>query len=127
VAGQLTARFVATAPAGQHLDGRGLYLIVTASLSRSWVFRFSWKGRRPEMGLSSFPDVSLAEGRHLRDEASRVLRSGRNPIEERRAAKAAATARQTFGAIADMLLEGKTLELRSKRNLRSHVATATIA
>jgi integrase len=117
VAGQLTARFVATAPTGQHLDGRGLYLIVVASLSRSWVYRFSWRGRRPEMGLGRYPEVGLAEARHLRDEASRALRSGRNPIEERRAAKAADAARQTFGMVADALLESKARELRSKRSL----------
>jgi hypothetical protein len=80
--GRLTARFAATATPGDYLDGSGLYLCVAPSLSRSWVYRFSWHGRRPEMGLGRFPDVSLAEARALRDEASRALRSGRNPIEE---------------------------------------------
>ena len=69
------------------------------------------------MGLGRFPDVSLAEARALRDEASRALRSGRNPIEERRTAKLATSARQTFGAIADRLFESKVRELRSKRSL----------
>ncbi len=115
--GRLTARFAATATPGDYLDGRGLYLCVAPSLSRSWVYRFSWHGRRPEMGLGRFPDVSLAEARALRDEASLALRSGRNPIEERRTAKLATSARQTFGAIADGLFESKVRELRSKRSL----------
>ena len=92
-------------------------MCVAPSLSRSWVYRFSWHGRRPEMGLGRFPDVSLAEARALRDEAGRALRSGRNPIEERRTAKLATSARQTFGAIADRLFESKVRELRSKRSL----------
>ena len=117
MAGRLTARFAATAATGEYLDGRGLYLCVAPSGSRSWVYRFSWRGRRPEMGLGGFPDVSLAEARGLRDEASRALRSGRNPIDERRAAKAADAARQTFGMVADTLLESKASELRSKRSL----------
>ena len=115
--GRLTARFAATATPGDYLDGSGLYLCVAPSLSRSWVYRFSWHGRRPEMGLGRFPDVSLAEARALRDEASRALRSGRNPIEERRTAKLATSARQTFGAVADTILESKVRELRSKRSL----------
>ena len=115
--GRLTARFAATAPPGDYLDGSGLYLCVAPSRSRSLVYRFSWHGRRPEMGLGRFPDVSLAEARALRDEASRALRSGRNPIEERRTAKLATSARQTFGAVADTLLESKVRELRSKRSL----------
>jgi integrase len=115
--GRLTARFASTASSGDYLDGSGLYLCVAPSLSRSWVYRFSWRGRRPEMGLGRFPDVSLAEARALRDEASRALRSGRNPIEERRTAKLATSARQTFGAIADRLFESKVRELRSKRSL----------
>ena len=71
----------------------------------------------PRNGPGCFPDVSLAEARALRDEASRALRSGRNPIEERRTAKLATSARQTFGAVADTLLESKVRELRSKRSL----------
>jgi hypothetical protein len=80
--GRLTARFAATATPGDYLDGSGLYLCVAPTLSRSWVYRFSWHGRRLEMDLGRFPHVSLAEARALRDEASRALRSGRNPIEE---------------------------------------------
>jgi integrase len=114
---RLTARFAATASPGVYLDGSGLYLCVAPSLSRSWVYRFSWHGRRPEMGLGRFPDVSLAEARALREEASRALRSGRNPIEERRVARVALSARQTFGAVADVLLEAKVRELPSKRSL----------
>ena len=114
--GRLTARFAATAGPGEYLDA-GLYLCVAQSLSRSWVYRFSYRDRRREMGLGRFPDVSLAEARELRDEASRSLRSGRNPIEERRSARAAKSARQTFGAVADALLQSKVRELRSKRSL----------
>ncbi len=61
----------------------------------------------------------------MRDEARRILRSGRNPIEERRTAKAAATARPTFGTIADMLLESKAKELRSERSFDQWEASLT--
>lgn len=45
-------------------DGGGLYLQVSASGSRSWLFRYRWQGRRPEIGLGSYPSISLAEARH---------------------------------------------------------------
>jgi integrase len=116
--GKLNARKVATAPPGYHLDGGGLYLCVSPSLRRSWVYRFSWKGKRPEMGLGSYDEgVSLAEARTLRDEARRVKRNGKNPVEARRAAWAAAAGTPTFGEVAEKLLEAKEKEIRSKRNL----------
>lgn len=49
---RLTARRVATiAKPGYHADGAGLYLQVTAPGTKSWVFRYRFEGRRPEMGL----------------------------------------------------------------------------
>jgi integrase len=114
--GKLNARKVATAPPGYHLDGRGLYLCVSSALARSWVFRFSWQRRRPEMGLGSFDEgVTLADARAARDEARRVLRSGRNPIEAKREA-GRIVAKPTFGEVADTLLETKASEWRNEKH-----------
>jgi integrase len=114
--GKLNARKVATAPPGYHLDGQGLYLCVSSALARSWVFRFSWQRRRPEMGLGSYDEgVSLADARAARDEARRVLRSGRNPIEAKREA-GRVVAKPTFGEIADALLETKASEWRNEKH-----------
>jgi len=44
-------------------DGGGLYLRVAAAGSRSWVFRFQLAGKRRDMGLGSYPEISLAEAR----------------------------------------------------------------
>jgi integrase len=115
LSGKLNARKVTTAEPGVYLDGGGLYLCVSPSLRRSWVYRFSWKGKRPEMGLGSHDEgVSLADARTARDEARRVLRSGKNPIEARREAARASQARRTFGEIADEVLETKSREWRNK-------------
>ncbi|MEO0990391.1 MAG: Arm DNA-binding domain-containing protein, partial [Pseudomonadota bacterium] len=37
---------------GRHADGGGLFLYVSKS-GRSWVYRYSFRGSRPEMGLGS--------------------------------------------------------------------------
>ena len=47
---------------GRHSDGGGLYLNVSASGSKSWVFIWARDQRKREMGLGAFPAVSLAIG-----------------------------------------------------------------
>jgi len=117
MAGKLSARKVASAGPGNYPDGGGLYLCVTKSLARTWVFRFTWKGRRPEMGLGSVASgVGLAEARARRDEARRLLRVGLNPREAKRDAARAAAGRRTFGEIADALLEAKASEWRNAKH-----------
>jgi integrase len=116
VVGRLTVARVKAAPPGNHPDGDGLYLFVSAGFRRSWVYRFSWQGRRPEMGLGAFPEVGLADARDARDAARAIVRSGRNPIEARRTQKAEARSRPTFGDIADALIEAKAPGWRSEKH-----------
>ena len=62
--GKLSAIEVTKAkgPAVLH-DGGGLYLRVSQTGSKSWVYRFQIDGKRRDMGLGPFPDISLAEAR----------------------------------------------------------------
>jgi len=66
---------------GKWPDGGGLYVKVTAGLTKSWIFRFSWHGRRPEIGLGSYPQVSLAQARALAAECRDALARGEDPRE----------------------------------------------
>jgi hypothetical protein len=84
--GRLTARKVETAKPGVHMDGEGLRLIVGATGTRKWVFRFMRRGRSQEMGLGG-SDVSLAMARERAADARRVLTAGQNPIDAARLAK----------------------------------------
>ena len=53
---RLSAVTVATSKgAGMYADGGGLYLQISNSGSKSWVFRFRFQGRRREMGLGALP------------------------------------------------------------------------
>ncbi len=92
-----------TAP-GFHGDGGGLWLQVSASGSKSWVFRYAVAGRRHHMGLGSLRDVSLAQARELARDCGRRVRAGGNPLMERQEATEArrrTLARQmTFDACA---------------------------
>ena len=84
--GKLTNRKVETAKPGKHGDGEGLQLVVTASGSRKWGLRFMLAGRAREMGLGSFPEVSLRK-RGAAFEARRLIAGGKDPIEAREAAR----------------------------------------
>jgi integrase len=70
-------------------DGKGLSLRIAEGGTKSWVFRFMLAGRAREMGLGSVADVTLAEARDLARDARRLCRQGVDPIEARRAQRAA--------------------------------------
>ena len=115
--GSLTARKVETVPPGIYPDGNGLYLCVSSSKRGTWVFRFSWRGRRPEMGLGSLADgVGLAEARRATLDARKDLADGRNPIDARREKRAIAANKPTFRQVADALLEAKAGEWRNEKH-----------
>lgn len=83
----LSARKVETAKAGRHSDGRGLLLYVKPTGSRSWVLRYQVQGRRRDLGLGAYPDVSLAMARERAAEARRLIAIGEDPITKKQQAK----------------------------------------
>lgn len=83
----LSAQKVKVAGPGRHGDGRGLFLYVKPSGARSWVLRYQVHGRRRDLGLGSFPDVSLAMARDRASEARRLIAEGEDPIAKKQQAK----------------------------------------
>jgi hypothetical protein len=80
---------------GFHPDGGGLYLALRTQKdgapSRSWVCRYTAPdGRRREVGLGRYPDVSLARARALAAELREAARKGTDPLAERDASRARA-------------------------------------
>jgi integrase len=75
---------------GYYGDGGGLFLQISATGSKSWVFRFKENGRLREMGLGPVHTVSLAEARQKALEGRKARLEGRDPIADRRALRAAA-------------------------------------
>ncbi len=75
---------------GYYNDGSGLYLRVTKSGTKSWIFRFRDRTTRKvrDMGLGSLRDLSLAEARDAAGEARKIVRSGADPITERQLERA---------------------------------------
>jgi integrase len=104
---KLTARGVATARRGRHGDGAGLWLEVSPTGNRRWVYRFSFSKRVTEMSLGSAATMTLAEARIAASGARKLVASGVNPIEERRKAKEPLPSTPTFGECARALIASK--------------------
>lgn len=92
-----------TLKAGRHSDGRNLWLTVTPTGAKSWVFM--WKtgnGKRREMGLGSFTgdgapySVSLKQARLRADAVRAQLERGEDPLAAKQQAKLASV---TFEAL----------------------------
>jgi len=83
-------------------DGRGLYLEVAPNGGKYWRFKYRVGGKEKRLSLGIYPDVPLATpkgqapdspskilgARDLRDEARKLLASGIDPSEHRKATKA---------------------------------------
>lgn len=75
----------------------GLLLQITPKGGRTWLLRASVGGRRREIGLGGFPDVTLAQARERARAAKDQIRSGVDPVEERKAVRSALAAAQRRG------------------------------
>ena len=75
----------------------GLMLQITPNGGRSWLLRVQVGEKRREIGLGGYPDVTLAQARDRGREARDAIRRGIDPVETRKAAKAALIAAQRRG------------------------------
>ncbi|WP_200841097.1 tyrosine-type recombinase/integrase, partial [Geminicoccus flavidas] len=116
--GVLTARKVETAGQGVYEDGAGLRLIVKPSGSRSWVLRYQIGGKRRDMGLGRWPDVSLARAREKAQAARAMKADGVDPLAER-----SRQAILTFRDAAEALIESKRPGWRNAKHASQWSAT----
>jgi hypothetical protein len=101
-------------------DGDGLYLQVSPTGTKSWVFRYSVKGRERYMGLGPFPDVSLADARGAANDCRKLRRQGIDPMdrraEQRAEALLAAAATKTFNECASTFIDSKRTGWRNAKH-----------
>lgn len=106
---------------GRHSDGGGLYLNVSPSGSKSWLFMWAREGKRREMGLGSYPVVSLATARTKASENRIAVAAGRDPLEEKNR-----EAEPTFGECADMYIDSIKSEWRNPKQPYQWNQTLTV-
>ncbi len=73
----------------------GLHLYCKPSGSKSWVLRVKIGDKRKDIGLGSYPSVSLKAARELAREHRISIKSGIDPLAEQRAKKEALAAEQS--------------------------------
>lgn len=83
----------------------GLHMQITPGGGRSWVLRAKVGTLRRDIGLGGFPGVTLSQARDKAREARAKIEGGIDPVEERKAAKAALIAAQRRGLTFDKAAE----------------------
>ena len=71
----------------RHADGEGLYLVVPASGTASWMLRFTSNKKRREMTLGKVRDLSLANARLEAATKMKQVREGFDPLLQRKRAE----------------------------------------
>ncbi|MCU5773512.1 integrase arm-type DNA-binding domain-containing protein [Erwiniaceae bacterium BAC15a-03b] len=75
---------------GRYGDGEGLYLMLPPKGSPYWMIRYTINGKRKALTLGKQTDLSLAEARSEADAARKKVRSGNDPVAERKLNRPAA-------------------------------------
>jgi integrase len=96
---------------GLHRAAKRLYLQVSPTGAKSWIFRYSAGGRIRSMGLGPFPDVTISKAKAKADKQNAILADGIDPIAKRdadAAAKAKIAGGTTFREIATAYIAAHT-------------------
>lgn len=83
-------------------DEKGLYLLVQPNGGKWWRFKYRFGGKERLLALGTYPEISLAVARELRDEARAQVAREVDPSELKKARKSARVqaAQNTFAAVA---------------------------
>ena len=107
---------------GLHADGGGLYLRVSVSGTKAWIFRYGEDGKLRDMGLGPVHTISLPKARELARECRELRLQGIDPIERRRASLAAQKASDakamTFRQCADAYIASHEAGWRNAEHRR---------
>lgn len=108
---------------GMYPDGAGLYLQVTRHgehIAKSWIYRFTLRGRVRDMGLGPVSALGLADARIKTTECRRLRAEGIDPIDARTTQRAQAALEAakalTFKACADQYIEAHRAGWRNEKH-----------
>lgn len=113
---------------GYHAVGHvpGLHLQVSDSGARSWILRVRAGGDRPEIGLGSYPGVTLAAATRAAQGERDKIRAGVDPVAERASARKSIVQKRveeralqwTFRRCAEEYVKAKSAEWRSVKHTK---------
>src|SRR5215813_7949378 len=112
---------------GMYADGGGLYLRVAEGGSKQWMFRYVVNGRLRDMGIGPEHTLTLAEARERATEARKLRLDGIDPIEHKRAQRAATAAEaakaMTFKQCAEGYIKDNEAEWTNPKHRREWATT----
>jgi len=93
-------------------DGGGLYIEIPATGNKRWRYKYRFQGKEKLLSLGIYPDTGLAQAREQHLVLRKLLASGIDPSQQRKANKAIAAkqAAHHFAAIAEEWLALKAAE-----------------
>ena len=77
-------RVKALSEPGRYSDGDGLHLFIKKNGRKSWVQRITVDGRRRDVGLGGYPNISLAQARKRASDNREAIGNGKDPVAEKR-------------------------------------------
>jgi len=105
---KLNAKQLQTLPKDKYHDGNGLYISILKPGRGKWSFRYTINKKSREMGLGSYPDVSLAEARLHTLNNKQLLSKHIDPIDEKNRAEILRQQQnKKFSEVADLYIETK--------------------
>jgi integrase len=108
-------------------DGHGLYLQVISATGKSWCYRYKVHGKTRDCGLGSYPAVPLAMARQKAEEMRQLRAEGKDPIERKRAQRAAEQAAAansiSFRQAAEQLIDSKQAGWRNAKHAKQWPST----
>lgn len=112
---RLSAKAV-TAAKGPDLiaDGGGLYLRVSGTDAKSWVFIHRVGSKRSEIGLGSLTAVPLAKARIIAAECRALVADGKSP----KLAVAGSKSVPTFGEISDVYVDAMAIKWKNDKHVQ---------
>lgn len=100
----------------------GLLMQVTPTGAKSWIYRTTVGGKRRNIGLGGFPDVTLAGAREKAREYRELIERGIDPVEQRQAARQSLIAERnktlTFDDAARQFLAVKSREFKNPKHVQ---------
>jgi integrase len=101
-------------------DGGGLYLQVSRTLVKSWLFRYMRRGRARGMGLGPLHTITLAEARLKALDCRKQLFNGVDPLDarhaQRKAAQQACVPSLSFRECADQYIQAHRASWKNEKH-----------
>ena len=98
-------------PKGKYHDGKGLYISISAQGRGKWSYRYRIDNKSREMGLGTFPEISIVDARQKTEDNRRLVINKIDPIEDKRRQEVLRNQQnKKFSYIADLYITAKKQE-----------------